>query len=594
MPESIYDYFKSSSDKFSNKTALMYKENDKYKNISYAQLRKSVDALAQNLQILGINKGDKIAIYSYNRPEWVIADLAILKLGAIVVPIYHVLSPFYVKYILNDAQAKLLFIENSALFDNFKSIHTELTSLKNIIVFDDKELITDIKYTKFTDIIKAAAPENSSVSNVVANDIATIVYTSGTTGEPKGAVLTHHNIISNVLSGIRLFDINSNDVIMSYLPLSHMFERTCGYYTVILSGGSIGYAENISTIVQDVQKIKPTLLIALPRVLEKAYQTAVDKINQGSGLSRKLVLSAIKNLNRYITSKHRKLPLPLSLKMNRMIFNKLVAKKFHKIAGGNLRLVVSGGAPLNKRIGKIYYILGFNICEGYGLTETSPVISATTQQDNKIGTVGKPFPDVEVKIGDNSEILSRGPNLMLGYYNKPEETARAIDQDGWFHTGDQGKFDERGNLVITGRIKELIVTSYGKKIPPVPIEEKLVKTGYIDQAIIYGDNRSYIVALIVPNQKAIEYYAKTNNINYTDYPNLLTQNAITDFIKATINEACKNLAPYEKIKEFTLLSEGFTIDNGLLTPTLKLRRNRVFEKYQSLIEEIYARAKKEN
>ncbi|MBS4015516.1 MAG: AMP-binding protein, partial [Candidatus Latescibacteria bacterium] len=378
MPESIYDYFKSSSDKFSNKTALMYKENDKYKNISYAQLRKSVDALAQNLQILGINKGDKIAIYSYNRPEWVIADLAILKLGAIVVPIYHVLSPFYVKYILNDAQAKLLFIENSALFDNFKSIHTELTSLKNIIVFDDKELITDIKYTKFTDIIKAAAPENSSVSNVVANDIATIVYTSGTTGEPKGAVLTHHNIISNVLSGIRLFDINSNDVIMSYLPLSHMFERTCGYYTVILSGGSIGYAENISTIVQDVQKIKPTLLIALPRVLEKAYQTAVDKINQGSGLSRKLVLSAIKNLNRYITSKHRKLPLPLSLKMNRMIFNKLVAKKFHKIAGGNLRLVVSGGAPLNKRIGKIYYILGFNICEGYGLTETSPVISATT------------------------------------------------------------------------------------------------------------------------------------------------------------------------------------------------------------------------
>ncbi|MBS4015856.1 MAG: AMP-binding protein, partial [Candidatus Latescibacteria bacterium] len=224
----------------------------------------------------------------------------------------------------------------------------------------------------------------------------------------------------------------------------------------------------------------------------------------------------------------------------------------------------------------------------------SPVISATTQQDNKIGTVGKPFPDVEVKIGDNSEILSRGPNLMLGYYNKPEETARAIDQDGWFHTGDQGKFDERGNLVITGRIKELIVTSYGKKIPPVPIEEKLVKTGYIDQAIIYGDNRSYIVALIVPNQKAIEYYAKTNNINYTDYPNLLTQNAITDFIKATINEACKNLAPYEKIKEFTLLSEGFTIDNGLLTPTLKLRRNRVFEKYQSLIEEIYARAKKEN
>jgi long-chain acyl-CoA synthetase len=594
MTESIYDYFKSSSDKFSNKTALMYKENNKYKNISYAQLRNSVDSLAVNLQTLGINKGDKVAIYSYNRPEWVIADLAILKLGAIVVPIYHVLSPFYVKYILNDAQVKLLFIENSVLFENLKSIYPELALLKNIIVFDNTNLKTAIKYTKFSDTINSSNPTIGDKPSVSAHDIATIVYTSGTTGEPKGAVLTHHNIISNVLSGIKLFDINSNDVIMSYLPLSHMFERTCGYYTIIFAGGSIGYAENISTIVQDVQKIRPTLLIALPRVLEKAFQTAVDKINQGSGLSRKLVLSAIKNLNRYITSKHRNLPLPLSLKMNRAIFNKLVAKKFHKIAGGNLRLVVSGGAPLNKRIGKIYYILGFNICEGYGLTETSPVISATTPQDNKIGTVGKPFPDVEVKIGDNSEILSKGPNLMLGYYNKSEETARAIDQDGWFHTGDQGKFDERGNLVITGRIKELIVTSYGKKIPPIPIEEKLIKTGNIDQVMIYGDNRSYIVALIVPNQKSIEYYAKTNNITYSDYPNLLKQDAITNFIKITIAQACKNLAPYEKIKEFALLPEGFTIDNGLLTPTLKLRRNKVFEKYQNLIEDIYARAKKEN
>lgn len=594
MPESIYDYFKSSSDKFSNKTALMYKENDKYKNISYAQLRKSVDALAQNLQTLGINKGDKIAIYSYNRPEWVIADLAILKLGAVVVPIYHVLSEFYVKYILNDAQVKLLFIENATLFENLKSIYPELRSLKDIIVFDHSNLTTAIKYTRFTDTLNFSHPASNTESSVSANDIATIVYTSGTTGEPKGAVLTHNNIIANTLPGIKLFDINCDDVIMSYLPLSHMFERTCGYYIIIFSGGTIAYAENFSTIVQDVLKIKPTLLIALPRVLEKAYQTAVDKINQGSGLSRKLVLSAIKNLNKYITSKDRKLPLPLSLKMNHAIFHTLVAKKFHKIAGGNLRLIVSGGAPLNKRIGKIYYILGFNICEGYGLTETSPIVSATTPQDNKLGTVGKPFPEVQVKIGDKSEILTKGPNLMLGYYNKPEETARAIDQDGWFHTGDQGKFDERGNLVITGRIKELIVTSYGKKIPPVLIEEKLVKTGYIDQAIIYGDNRSYIIGLIVPNQKAIEYYAKTNNISYADYPTLLQQSSIINFIKSTIDQACKNLAPYEKIKEFALIPEGFTIDNGLLTPTLKLRRSRVFAKYHGLIDEIYARAKKEN
>jgi len=594
MAETIYDYFISAADKFHLRTALMYKKNGKYIKITYGELRKLVDSLALQLTELGIKKGDTIGIYSYNRPEWAISDLAILKIGAVVVPIYHVLSPYYVKYIINDAQLKLLFIENAKLFESFCSIKNEIPCLEKVVLFDDTGLDSDSKFLKFSAITQPQPKEQIHDTNVSGHDVATIVYTSGTTGEPKGAVLTHNNIISNTLSAIKLFNINHNDIIMSYLPLSHMFERTAGYYIMVFTGGVIGYAENFTTIVDDITKIKPTLLIALPRVLEKAYQTATEKIEQGSRLTKELVSSAIKGLNEYANLKYKKLPIPLSLKIKRTIYDKLVASKFRKIAGGRIRLIVSGGAPLNKMIAKIFYILSFNICDGYGLTETSPVISSCTPQDNRLGTVGKAFPNVKVKIGNNNEILTKGPNLMLGYHNKPEETTNAVDKDGWFHTGDQGKFDEFSNLVITGRIKELIVTSYGKKVPPIPIEEKLCKCGYIDQAVLYGDKKNFIIALIVPNQKSLENYAQCNDISCTDYTNLLKKNTINNLIKQALDDACKDLAPYEKVKAFALLSEGFTIENELLTPTLKLRRTKVFEKYRDLIEETYRKAGSEN
>lgn len=594
MSNTIYDYFLNSVKNYPHRTALMYKQNQKYKKITYAELNQLINNLAHNLSQLGLCKGDKIAIYSYNRPEWAISDLATLKLGLVVVPIYHVLSAYYIHYILQETQAKLIFIENKQLFDNFKTIANDLPALKKIIIYDDTNISTSLTYYKFRDLLKTDYANQSLSVSLSEHDLATIVYTSGTTAEPKGAMLTHHNIISNALTAIKLFDINERDVIMSYLPTSHMFERTCGYYTMIFSGATIGYAESISTISDDIKKIKPTLLIALPRVLEKAYQTAVDKIMASSNLTKKIMRIAIKNLNSYALLRYRNQPIPLALKIKHLIFDRLIARKFHKLAGGRLRLIVSGGAPLNRKIAYIYQALKFNICEGYGLTETSPVISANTPKDNKIGTVGKPFPNVKVKIGENNEILMQGPNLMLGYFNKEQETKRVIDQDGWFHTGDQGKFDAQGHLIITGRIKELIVTSYGKKIPPLPIEEKLIKTGYIEQALIFGDNRSYIVALFVPNRKLLELYAHQNNIQYNTYTELLNNTKIIQFMRSIIDDACQNLSQYEKIKDFRLLAENFTIENGLLTPTLKLRRNKIFEKYKVLIDEIYAQANKSN
>jgi len=593
MPKTIYQYFLESANKYPQSTALMYKKQGQYQKITYEEFKNQVDALARGLARLGIKKGDTVGIYSYNRPEWAITDLAILKLGAIVVPIYHVLSPFYVKYIINDAKLRLLFIENATLLTAFNTIKHETTNLEKIVLFDDSGIENDTNFLRFSNMIKPEDNKPISEGNISGSDIATIVYTSGTTGEPKGAILTHSNIISNTISGMNIFNISHNDVIMSYLPLSHMFERTAGYYVMVFAGGVIGYAENLTTIVEDVAKIRPTLLITLPRVLEKAYQTATEKIEKGPTITKKLVYSAIKNLNEYANLKYKKLPIPRGLKIKRVIYDKLVAKKFRKIAGGRLRLLVSGGAPLNRMIGKIFYILGFTVVEGYGLTETSPVVSGGPIHDARLGTVGKLFPDVQVKIGDNQEILVKGPNVMLGYYNKPEETAKAIDKDGWFHTGDQGKFDEFGNLVITGRIKELIVTSYGKKIAPIPIEESLCKCGYIDQVLLFGDNKNFIVALIVPRKNSLEFYAKNKNIPVKDYSQLLEHSEIKSLIKKEIYVACQDLAPYEKVKAFALLTEGFTIENGLLTPTLKLRRSKVIEKYHNLIEEIYEKAQKD-
>ncbi len=591
MAETIYEYFLEVEAKGPDKTALMHKEGDDYKGTTYKELKDTINRVAAHLRTLGFKKGDKAAIFSYNRPEWVIADLAVLKLGGITVPIYHTLSESAVKYIINDSECKLIFVENEELFDKIDLIRGETPSLTAVVVFDAAGIKTGKDILKFSELneSKLSAGESAfdSLAQISKDDTATIVYTSGTTGDPKGVVLSHHNIIFNALAGIKRFHITPDDVFLSFLPLCHMFERTCGYYTMLFAGCVIAYAENLTTIAENIKSVRPTILIVVPGVIEKVYDKVVKNVEKSSPVKRAIVHSAVKNLNKYANLKYRKEPVSFWLKLKCGFYNNLIASKFMSIAGGRLRLIVSGGAPLNRQIAKIFYIMGFTIVEGYGMTEASPAIAISTIEENKLGTVGKPFEGIEIKFGNNEEIMVRGPNVMQGYFKKPEATAEVIDKDGWLHTGDKGKMDEGGNLIITGRIKEIIVTAYGKNIAPVPIETAIVSSSYITQAMLYGDDKKFITALILPDRELIESYAREQDILFSDFEELINHEDIKKLIEDEIDRATENFSHHEKVKKFILISDDFTVENGMLTPTWKLRRGKIVERYKGLINSMY-------
>ena len=610
---SIYAAFRETAARHPSKAALMFKGADgAYRSMSYEALVSNVERLAVSLRRLGVAKGDRVAVFAYHGPEWAVTDLAVLSLGAVIVPIYHTLAPAAVSYILNDAGCKLIFVAGKELFDVVDGIRGNAPALGHAIVFDEAGIAESKAYLRFRELAgeggSAGARETGSAGagaagsagaresdaappSVSRDDPATIVYTSGTTGTPKGVILSHGNILFNAFSLMRRFRVGPDDVFLSFLPLCHMFERTCGHFTMLLAGATIAYAEGISTIVDDVRKIRPTIIIVVPRIVEKIYEAVEKKVMEAPLARRTLVLAGIRTLNERVNRRYRGEPVSLSLRLRAALYDRLVAAKFRKIAGGRLRLLVSGAAPLDRRLAKTLHVLGFNIVEGYGLTETAPVVCTGTLDDNRLGTVGKPFDGVEVRIGEMDEILVRGPSLTCGYFNLPGETAKAIDGDGWFHTGDQGRLDERGNLLITGRLKELIVTSYGKKVTPVPIESEIKKSPFVEEVILYGDNRKFITALVVPRREALECWAREAALDAGSYEELLGRPEIRELFAAEIERATSDLAPFEKVRMFTLLCEGFTVANELLTPTLKLRRQKIIERYRNEIAAMYATCK---
>ncbi|UCG31013.1 MAG: long-chain fatty acid--CoA ligase [candidate division WOR-3 bacterium] len=584
----IYQAFSESVKEHADRTALMYKKDSEYQPITYRELSQMVDAVAVGLQQMGVKKEDRIAIISYNRPEWVISDLATLKLGGIVVPLYytpgHILPVSLISYMINDSKTRMIFIENMEVYSCIREALKNMPTVQNVVLFDARPE-KNVDYLRFEDLRKTG--EECEAAAVSPDEIATIVYTSGTTGEPKGVMLTHRNIVSNALAAVEHCGFTSDDVVLSYLPLAHMFERTCDYYGVLFAGGSVGYAEDLTTAAQDSEKVRPTVVLAVPYVIEKVYAAAFKKVEESSPIRKGLVNSAVKNLNELANRKYRSENIPLLLKVKCSILDKLVASKFRKLCGGRIRLIVSGAAPLNRQIAKTFYVLGYNILEGYGLTETSPVVACNSLDDNCLGTVGRPVSGVEVRIGDNSEILIRGPNVMKGYYNKPEETAKVIDKEGWLHTGDQGVFDEKGHLKITGRIKEIIVTSGGKNVAPAPTEARISMSSYIDQVMLYGDQKKYLVALVVPNQPVIEEFAGAQNLTFKNYPELLSRDEVKNAIKRDIVEATTDLPSYGQIKAFALIPEPFSPENEMLTPTLKLKRTKIVERYNDFLENMY-------
>ena len=595
MPDTVYASFAEVAQKFADRTALMRKVKGKYEGITYAELSETVDALAAGLAERGVKPGSMVGIYSYNRPEWVATDLAVAKLGAILIPVYHTLGADAIRYILNDAGVTHLIVESPELFANITRILPEVPPLRDVVTVYGQQSKSHVgkELLNFEELRKAGAealkqnPKLGEPHKPKPDDLFTVCYTSGTTGEPKGAMLTHRNVLSNVHSLIPLFGINENDVLVSFLPLCHMFERTGGYYCVLMAGGAIAYAESVQTIREDVELARPTVMIVVPRVLEKVYGAVQDKVLAGPALSRLLMISTLRTYGRYARLKAGSQPIPLWLRSKRWLLGKLVVSKLTRLGGGRLRLLVSASAPLDRRLARVIRNLGFNLLEGYGLTETSPAVCVAVPGQERVGTVGKPLDGVEVRIGPNDEILVRGPNVMKGYLNKPRETAEVIDAEGWFHTGDQGKFDEEGNLIITGRIKELIVSSYGKKIAPVAIEQAIAKSKYVEQVVVYGDRRPFLAALVMPSPLSLEGFARERGIAFKRYTDVLDNPEVLKLYDEEIKKALAGFSQYEQVRRFRLIPDPFTVENGLLTPSFKTKRPQVVIAYHDEIEKMY-------
>jgi long-chain acyl-CoA synthetase len=595
MPDTVYACFAEVARKFADRTALMRKVKGKYEGITYAGLSKMVDELAAGLAERGARPGDKVGIYSYNRPEWVATDLAVAKLGAVLIPVYHTLGADAIRYILNDAGVTHLIVESPELFGNITRILPEVPPLRDVVTIYGAECQSRAgkQLLCFEELRKTGAealqrnPKLAEPHQPHPDDLFTVCYTSGTTGEPKGAMLTHRNVLSNVHAVIPLFDLNENDVLVSFLPLCHMFERTCGYYCMLMAGGAIAYAESVQTIREDVQLARPTVMIVLPRVLEKVYNAVQDKILTGPALNRLLMVSTLRTHRRYAMRKAEKKPIYPWLAFKRWLLGKLVVDKLRQLAGGRLRVMVSSSAPLDRRLAHIVRNLGFNLLEGYGLTECSPAVCVAIPGQERVGTVGKPLAGVGVRIGPNEEVLVRGPNVMKGYLNKPKETAAVIDADGWFHSGDQGKFDEEGNLIITGRIKELIINSYGKNIPPSPIELAICNSKYVEQVLVHGDRRPFLCALVVPNRLTLEAFAREKGIEFKRHTDVLDHPEVIKLFDTEIKQALAGFAQYEQVHRFKLIPEPFSIENGLLTPSLKTKRPQVLAAYQHELDAMY-------
>ena len=590
MVETIGQIFLNTVKSYQKKDQMLYKKENQYTPIPTEEFADWVKNFSLGLRELGAEVGDKIVIFSENCPEWVMTDLAILCLGRITVPIYTSLMPEQIKYIIDNSDAKIVVCSGPELWQKINTIKKDLPKVKHFISLDSETQEGVLTSKDVQEMGKKANEENaqlfdSLVSGVKPEDVASIIYTSGTTGVPKGVMLTHGNFVSNVKTAASIIEFTEKDTVLSFLPLSHVFERMVTF-TYLFKGCSIAYAESIEAVGENLLEVKPHIMVSVPRVFEKIYSKVMDNVLASSGLKRKIFFWAVKVGRKYGQRKlnNQSIPGPLNFKRNlayKLVFSKIIEK-----TGGRVKFFVSGGAPLSKDIAEFFYAMGLVVLEGYGLTETSPVIAVNTFENLRFGTVGKPIPGVEVKIVEDGEILTRGPHVMKGYYNLEIETQEAFDGE-WFRTGDIGHLDEDGFLVITDRKKDLIVTAGGKNVAPQPIENILKTNPYITNAVIIGDKRKFISALVVPDFEKLEDYARSNEISYTNPVDLLKDERVLNFMEAEVNRSTPSLASYEKVKKIALLDREFELEKGEITPTLKVKRNIIENKYKDMIDSIY-------
>ncbi len=579
--------------------ALNHKRDGRWLRISAEDFIDRVRAVALGLSELGIKAGDRVALLSENRPEWSITDLAILSLGAINVPIYTTQAVEQVRYIMEDSGARLLFVSGRRVFKHAKAGLEDLNTLERIIFFDEEAAENVERAGTLKELEElgrsrgASEPEafDRFLNGVSADDLATIIYTSGTTGEPKGVMLTHDNFISNVLSISGCLPIYSSDIALSVLPLSHIFERAV-FYVFCWNGVSVHYSASFDQVGEHLREVRPTIMTAVPRLFEKVYHKIVKRGMSVKGWKRRVFEDAMRTGQRYAELKDKAEPVPLTLKLKQRVADRLVFSKWRDGVGGRLRFFVSGGAALSPTLSYSFLAAGIPILQGYGMTETC-VVSANRPEDNRVGSVGLVFPGIEVKIAADGEIMVRGPNIMRGYYGKPDETGEVI-KDGWFATGDVGRMDERGHLYITDRKKDLFKLSNGKYVAPQLVESLIKQSELVSQVVVIGAGRKQPAALIVPDWDALGQALREAGAELPPTRAELSRaSAAVKIVQREVAQLTAELNEYERVRRVALLAEEFTIDGGELTPTLKVKRRVVDEKYSALIDELYGGAAKE-
>ncbi len=582
--ERLFDTPYYQQENYPNEKMFVTKTNHEWIGISTQEFIDKVNLISRGLISLGIEAGDNVCIASSNRVEWNIMDVAIQQTGAIVVPIYPNISLHDYRYIFNDASIKLCVVDSKELFEKINIIKDEISNFNHLYTFDDIEGIpswTEISNKSVDTPIEIVENRKLKIKNL---DLATIIYTSGTTGNPKGVMLSHNNLISNVVGCRPKIPANEHSRVLSFLPACHVYERML-HYLYITIGASIYFAESLDTIGENIKEVKPQVFTAVPRLIEKVFDKIMAKGEELTGIKRKLFFWAVKLAENY---EFEGKSVWYSIKL--IIARKLIFSKWQEALGGEVKAIVSGSAALQPRLARMFFAAKLPVLEGYGLTETSPVISVNCfQKGIRIGTVGTLLENVQVKFAEDGEILVKGPNVMMGYYKLPEKTKEEIDEDGWFHTGDIGQFVEGKFLKITDRKKEIFKTSGGKYIVPQAMENKFKESRFIEQMMVVGENQKFPAAFIVPNFAFIKEWLIKENLDCSDSSNkgICTNKKVIDRINEEVSEFNKGYGNWEQIKKVVLFDNEFSVEGGELTPTLKLKRKIILEKYKDRFESIY-------
>lgn len=587
--------FEATVNRASERPFLGAKRDGSYRYQTYAEVAVHVETMAAALCHLGLQPGDRVAQISGNRPEWVITDLATMTAGGVHVPLYSTLSTEAFSFILRDSGARWLVLETAEHWHHLLACQGQLDALEGVITHHPAPA-SFAKPTWSWEAFLALGREHFATQHPVlksrraslqATDVCSLVYTSGTTGEPKAAMLMHGNFVHNALSVRPSIEVEPGDTELSFLPLSHVFERTL-YYLVVHLGATIAYAQSMETVRDDLLEVRPHLVASVPRLYEKIMAAVVEKARNAPNLRRTrghLFDWALETGRRHSRAQ-RHGHVPWALQMEYRLAHQLVFQKIHQATGGRIKVFASGGAALRADVAEFFLASGFTMIEGYGLTETSPVITMNPPHRPKLGTVGLPIPGVEVRIAEDGEILTRGPHVMLGYFGKPEATRDVIDEDGWFHTGDIGEIDREGYLKITDRKKEILVLSNGKNVAPAPIEQALQASPYIEQAVVLGNDRNFVAALLVPHVPRLAAWCQERGIS-SEPSSMLTDPQVLAFLQGEVGQLCQRFSHYEQVKKIALLERELSQSHGELTPTLKLRRRVVDRHFAEQIAKLY-------